>query len=509
MKQTLKQIKEQKDTNTEYSLVLELKQIYRTQDGLNIFTVSDGETSLKLTKYDKNQVPYPNLAEGDIKEFTFKPKIFQNNVQADIFNVVDISSQRIEEFTAAKNSQEENKFKPKDETLLITSKTFQDMKPSMLKAATQIRKAVINKRPIHITHHGDCDGFSAGILLEQSIQQLIQQYHPSEKYLRQYISRNPSKPPYYDMVDATKDIGFFLSNSKRFGVSSPLIIIVDNGSTKQDLQSIQKVQLYGADVMVIDHHDPGAFDEEGKSIICKHTIAHVNPHLVGRTNGLSASMLCYQVAHYVNSDDAPNILTAAAGGVADRCDEEEIQTLISQTKHDREYFWKLAMIVDYEIYMTKMNLQAGGIHTLLSGEEDKRNALIDLYQPLIDEEKKQVIESLKKYVDIQTWGNHKVALVNGEDLTLWGDYFTIGKLAGITYDEFLPSIVIVHTPSMMVFRAQQESEFNVNILLSNLKEHITYARINGGGHAVAGSIKFLAAAKKDILEFIKQSVESK
>ena len=70
-------------------------------------------------------------------------------------------------------------YAPKDETLLIDAPSFEAMKPSMLKAAGVIRQAVIEKRPIHITHHSDCDGFIAGLLLEKSIIDLIKKYHPT------------------------------------------------------------------------------------------------------------------------------------------------------------------------------------------------------------------------------------------------------------------------------------------------------------------------------------------
>lgn len=503
----LKQIKQNNEADKEYSLVLLVKEIYRTTDGLNIFTVSDDDTTFKLTIFTPGKAAYEHVVKGDIKEFTFKTKIFQGALQGDLKNVIDVNSELVEKFNNQLNDKNKDKYAPVDSSLLITTKSFEDMKPSMIKASSVIRQAVIEKRPIHITHHADCDGFSAGILLEKSIMDLIKQTHPHERYIRQYISRNPSKPPYYDLPDATKDIGFFIGNTNRFGVVSPLIIIVDNGSTHQDLISIEKVKLYGADVVVIDHHDPGVLDEAGKSLICKHTLAHVNPHLQGYKEGLSASMLCYQVAHFITNNYVPSVFAAAAGGVADRCQSEEINFLIEKSNYDREYLRNLGIVVDYEIFMTKMNLQAGAIYTLLVGEDEKRTKLISLYEPILARESAAVKLSLKKYAQEVQWGKHKVVLVNGEETTLWGDYYSIGKLAGITFDLFEPTLVIVYSNSMMVFRAQQDSGFDVNKLLSHLKETLPHTRISGGGHAVAGSLKFLSAAKKELLDSIQEKLQ--
>ncbi len=504
---TLNEIIKNKTLDKEYSLVLKLKEIFRTPDGLNIFTVTDDQDTFKITKFTPGKQLHERLVVGDIKEFTFKTKLFQGNLQGDLLNIVDINPELVQRFKDQLHESKQSAYAPKQDALLIDTPTFAAMKPSMLAVSGHIRKAVMDKRPIHITHHGDCDGFSAALLLEQSIIGLIKKKHPHERYLRQYISRNPSKPPYYDVMDASKDIGFFLNAIDRFNVVAPLIIIVDNGSTKQDLISIEKVKLYGADVMVIDHHDPGVLDEEGKSVICKHTLAHVNPHLQGRKGGISASMLCYQVASYISDDVTPNAFTAAVGGVTDRCEGEEIEFLIKKTTYDREYLRSAGIMVDYEIYMTKMNLQAGGIYTLLLGEAKKRDALMSLYKPILDEQTLEVKKSLKQYATQHTWGKHKVSVINGDQTTLWADYFTIGKLAGISFDLFDSDIVIVHTNSIMVFRAKEETGFDVNALIVDLKEHISYARISGGGHAVAGSIKFISAGKDEIISYVQQKLE--
>ncbi|RJS73082.1 hypothetical protein CW696_01920 [ANME-2 cluster archaeon] len=38
----------------------------------------------------------------------------------------------------------------------------------------------------------------------------------------------------------------------------PLLVIVDNGSTEEDLPAFKQTSIYGIDVVVVDHHHPDA-----------------------------------------------------------------------------------------------------------------------------------------------------------------------------------------------------------------------------------------------------------
>jgi RecJ-like exonuclease len=310
----------------------------------------------------------------------------------------------------------------------------------------------------------------------------------------------------------TKDISFFKLNQQRAGTAAPLILIVDNGSTDQDLLAIQKASLFGADVIVIDHHDPGAKDSQGQTPICRSTLAHVNPHLVGIDKNLSASMLCYQVAAYVDELNEPSVQLAAVGGIADKCEGNPIDHLVKQSKKSKAFFEELAKCIDYEIYHTKFNHSVGSLYELFDGPQQE--ALMKLYKPLMAQEREQVKHSVLKFQQEETIGAYHVSFLDGEATTLWGDYYSIGKLAAILHQEHTQQsqhITIVYSNNIIVFRVQQSGEhhFDVNELLAQLTEKINYARIDGGGHDVAGSIRFVSAAKEEILDYIKTYIASK
>lgn len=504
---TIQEMKDSQTSNLTYEIKSVVDDIFRTAEGLNIFTITDGIEKLKLTVFVPKTPMYPEIAKGSIARFQFTRRNYEGQLQGNLVNAfADVSNE--DELDVKKQILEQSakRYRPKNEDLLINEESFEKMKPSMMHVATIIRQAVFEKRPIHITHHGDTDGYAAGRLLEHAIVGLINQTQPNLRFIRNFFSRNPSKTPYYDLIDATKDIGFFQDYSQRFDLPPPLIIITDNGSTPQDLASIQKVKLFGADVVVIDHHDPGKLDPAGKSIICKEVLGHVNPHLLGLGKNISASMLAFQVAHFINDGVKPMASLAALGGVADKCTGKEIDFLIKLSTMDKDFLEKLHKYVDYEIYHTKFNQSNGALFTLLEGPLEKQKAMITLYEPILDKATKELQSVVTHYAVKKQEGNFTVFSLDGEGTTFWSDYYSIGKLAAILHAEYESikqgRVTMVYSDSIIVFRVSQDEKksFDVNKLIVYLQEKLPFARISGGGHDVAGSIKFLSIAKKDVLE---------
>ena len=53
------------------------------------------------------------------------------------------------------------------------------------------------------------------------------------------------------------------------------------------------------------------------------------------------------------------------------------------------------------------------------------------------------------------------------------------------------------------FRSSNEiKSFDVNDIIAKLQKEFPYANVSGGGHRVAGSIRFIEAAGEDIHNFV-------
>jgi RecJ-like exonuclease len=123
---------------------------------------------------------------------------------------------------------------------------------------------------------------TAGIAIERAILPLIREVGGTDAGYHFY-RRSPSKAPFYEMVDIVRDICFALDDQARHGQDLPLLVIVDNGSTEEDLPAFKQTAIYGIDVVVVDHHHP---DSAVDQYLCE----HVNPYHVGGDFGVTAGI---------------------------------------------------------------------------------------------------------------------------------------------------------------------------------------------------------------------------
>ena len=125
---------------------------------------------------------------------------------------------------------------------LIKSDNLEKLRPNIIKVANLIKKAVSEKRQVIIRHHDDCDGYTAGLVLEKAIKSIINDHKP------QYLcTRQLSRSPYFDYIDALREANNFMSRYKRV---APLIILTDLGSNNQSLKSIQRLSDFGFDFII-------------------------------------------------------------------------------------------------------------------------------------------------------------------------------------------------------------------------------------------------------------------
>ena len=181
----------------------------------------------------------------------------------------------------------------------------------MREAAQKIRRAILDGRSILLRHHNDADGICSGVAMEKAIVPLVEQVNPSNDAQYYYFKRSPSKAPFYELEDVVKDLSFALEDKERHGQKLPLIVLLDNGSTEEDIVALMQAKIYDVEVVVIDHHSPGDLitKEEKDGEIVGGTVAvdeyvdtHVNPYLVGGDSQLTAGALATEVAHIINPE---------------------------------------------------------------------------------------------------------------------------------------------------------------------------------------------------------------
>ncbi|HPM62439.1 MAG TPA: DHH family phosphoesterase, partial [Methanoregulaceae archaeon] len=376
--------------------------------------------------------------------------------------------------------------------------------------AKVIRKAVFSSQPIIIRHHADADGICSAVAIEQAVTALIRESggdFDADYYL---FKRSPSKAPFYEIEDITRDLDFALKDHARFGQKLPLVLLTDNGSTEEDLPSLKMAQIYEIPIVVVDHHHP---DE----IVDQYLVGHVNPYHVGGDYGITAGMLGTEVARLINPSVEQHIRhLPAIAGAGDRSEAPERKRYyeLIQGGYTEQDCKDIALALDYEQFWLRFNDGRELIKDILNlkGATDRHKKMI----PLLVEGANALIEdqmnACMPHVRHQTLANG--AELFQIDVEIHAHKFTFpppGKTSGEVHDRLCkqyagsPVVTIGFGPDFAVLRSKGVM-MNIPKMVRELRDEIPGGGISGGGHLVVGSIKFVEGMRESVLEGLIEKI---
>lgn len=461
-----------------------VKILRKAKPGPVIFLVTDGTGSvdamIKDSSFNEGDVVF---IEGRVSERAGKLQIEIskiNKADKDFDAILDMHS------------------KPQRDTFSIKSDRFELMKPKFLAIAHRIRKAILDNQPILIRHHNDSDGINSGLALEQACRNYMNKsgINPDHN-----LYRSPSKAPFYEIADAFKDITFGKRLHNVHNQKKPLIIVADNGSTPEDVFAFKTLKSMDFESIVIDHHNP-VIIENGKTSVCPYLSLHLNPYMYGLDSKTSAGMLCYEVARFIDEDfDQP--LMPAIAGISDRCDIPETDEYIKNTNKTREELSRMGVAIDFLAYQMKFDPGKG-----LFEEVYTNPVLVEMINSKVSEGAETQLQSTLPYLRTQEINGVILSWIDLEKYTLRFTYPTPGKVIGMIHDkvsagrENMPAISLGVLSDMIIIRATKPI-LPVQVIIAQLQKDLPEANVDGGGHEMAGTIKFVQAHSHDILERIK------
>ncbi|WP_456321183.1 OB-fold nucleic acid binding domain-containing protein [Palaeococcus sp. (in: euryarchaeotes)] len=496
--------------------------------GPTVFTVSDGTGITWAAAFEAPGVrAYPKIEVGDVVEVIGKVSFHAGEIQIEVSDMARLWGPDAAQVKTKIEEELNRKAQPEDVGFLIDSEILEKLKPKIMEAAFIIRKAIYEGRPILLRHHADTDGYVSGLALESAIIPLLKEVSPDPDAEWHLFKRRPSRAPFYELEDVLKDIIFAVEDSRKFGEELPLIVIVDNGGTSEDIPAYRRLKAYGVPIVVVDHHDPREFVSENRALVDEYVDVHVNPHLVKRGYyELTAGMLATELARFIYPPVEEKIKhLPAIAGTGDRSNApefEQYKRIAKQMKGlTEEDLKKIAEVVDHEAYFWKFMDGKGIIEELLllSGNLKRHRLLVDSIYPEVEEKQEKALRASLPHVK-------SVVLPNGIrfntiDIELFAPKFSYpspGKLGGLIHDHFKekygensPILTLAYGPDFAVIRASDgmgEYNFDLNMIIPKLQELLPAAGIEGGGHSFAGSIKFFEGMRKEVLEeFAKQVVK--
>lgn len=395
--------------------------------------------------------------------------------------------------------------------LFIKSEILEKLKPSMIKAAELIKKSISDSRPIILKHHADCDGYIGAIAIERAISSLLAK--AQRNTIWHYYKRTPVRAPYYDYNDAIKDLTIFLKNIK--DQKPPLLILVDNGSTTEDLFALKKVGQYGLITIVIDHHKPTI--EGKKPIVEDHVDIFINPYSVGGDNSLTAGMIGVELSRFINKTSNIEHLPAIAG-MSDKSKGKEFEQYLEMAKrkgYDKDFIKDIGQCIDFEAFHIGY-MDSGLIEEILFSEIEQQKEYVNLIKDELEKTKKTLLVSIEKYAKIKDIKGIEIVEIDIQETLNIGSFPPPGKAIGICFDYFQqkakkPIFVFGHSNDYITIRSNING-FDLNKMMEELSKKLPFAQLRGGGHELAGTIKFIDAAKQEVydlmIKYLKEKNES-
>lgn len=512
-----KQIKDIDLNSKKISVTGRINRIIQT-GGPTVFVLNDGTGNLSLKGFiGPGERAYPEIEEGDCVSALVNIGEFQGELEGDIAKIKKLDDDHAKLFLERLRNMEKDRARVEPPEFLVENSILDKLKEKFIEAATEIRLAVIQDRPIIVRHHNDADGYSSGFALERAILPLIEKQHGSLKAPWEYFSRAPCQAPFYEIDDSIRDTANSLRNVAKFSNKMPLIIIADNGSSPQDLMAIKQGKIHGADFIVVDHH---GFDED---VISDEVKVHINPFLVEESGSeMSAGMLCTELARFINPKVQNVNQIAAMAGFADRIELSASNTMEKYLKiaekegYSKELLADISTVIDYVSAKVRFMEVREYIEVLFGEPRDKQKQLVSLMAPYIRElDRKGLAIGKASAVQEEIGGITLQSIEIEKAFPGFGFFPKPGRAVGLIHDDYqkeegVKSLITAGIMNTAItLRATDEANFSVHNLLEYLNEKLPNAFVNGGGHKNAGSINFIPAKKEEVVQYMREFISKR
>ncbi|MFU8868824.1 DHH family phosphoesterase [Natronococcus sp.] len=475
--------------------------------GPTIFHVADEQGVVPCAAFEEAGVrAYPRIEVGDVVRVTGMPEHREGAVQIEVDGLSKLEGEDAEEARERLEAALEERAEPHDVEPLIDWPAFEKLRPNLQEVAKLLRRTVLEGRPIRVRHHADGDGMCAAVPVQIALERFIAEVHEDEDAPRHLIKRLPAKAPFYEMEDATRDLNFALEDREKHGQQLPLLLMLDNGSTAEDVPAYETLAHYDIPIVALDHHHPDP-DAVGKLLD-----AHVNPYLHDEDYRITTGMLCVELARMIYPDMTDELRhVPAVAGLADRSKADAMDdylALAAEEGYDEERLKDVSEALDYAAFWLRYNSGDQLIQDLLqvdSDDEERHRELVSFFADRAREEVDEQLEAVMPHVEHEELDNG--AHLYGIDVENYAHRFTYpapGKTTGELHDRKIeetgdPVITVGYGPDFAVLRSDGV-RLDIPNMVSELEDEIPGGGVSGGGHLVVGSIKFVKGKREAVVD---------
>jgi len=325
---------------------------------------------------------YPDIEADDIVQLDGEVRLRRDEIQVETESLVELEG---EAETAVRDRMEEAldaRARPEESDLLGEDAALEAVADDIDDAATVIRRAVLESRPVVVRHDATTDGYVAGAAIERAVLPLVEAEHASADAVYHYFDRRPLEDGVYDMNDATKDVTRMLGDRERHDEKLPLFVFAAAGSTAASLDGLELLDVYGAPRVVLDGRPAdGTVTAETDSLVTteERTAATVAANVAAAVNDEVRDDLVHLPAvSYWDGVPEPYADLAAGGGIDDET-ARDLREAIALEAFYQSYEDKRELIIDllFEKQTGLAAQVAGQFRTKLESELDTATANLD------------------------------------------------------------------------------------------------------------------------------------
>ena len=477
----------------------------RQTSGPTLFQVRDGTGVVPCAAFEAAGVrAFPEVGIDDVVTVTGDVERRDGNLQIEVDDIAPVDEpetvrDRLEEAVAAASE-------PERPELLVEWPAMRTVREDLRAVATRLRRAVLDGRPIRMRHHADGDGMCASVPLEMALRRYVESVHHDPDAARHLLRRLPSKAPFYEMEDVTRDLNHALDDRARHGRRLPLLAMLDNGSTEEDTPAYGTLAEYDLPVVVVDHHHP---DSEA---VAPYVDEHVNPYLHGEDYRLTTGMMCVELARMIDPSvtDAVRHLPAVAG-LCDRSRADAMDdylALANEAGYDEATLDDIGEALDYTAYWLRYDDGSGLVEDVLGLADDRgRHAeLVEFLAECAERDRRRQLDVALSHAEHESLDSGvDLYRIDVERHAHRFTYPAPGKTTGAVHDHMVrehdgdPVITIGYGPDFAVLRSDGV-RLDIPEMVSELVEELPGAGVSGGGHLVVGSIKFVPGRREEVLD---------
>jgi RecJ-like exonuclease len=505
---SIEQLRTGEDVHIEGAVV----QIKQT-GGPTIFHVSDESGIVACAAFEEAGVrAHPDIELDDLVRIGGSVEEHDGAIQIEVDSMTRLTDEMAEAARERRDAALDDRAEPHEVEALVEWPAFDKLRDDLAEVARLLRRTVLEGRPIRVRHHADGDGMCASLPVQLALENYIAEVHTDPDAPRHLFKRLPSKAPFYEMEDVTRDLNFALEGQARHGQKLPFLLMLDNGSTEEDVPAYQNLAHYDMPIAVVDHHHP---DPDAVNHLLD---AHVNPYLYDEDYRITTGMMCVELARMIDpsvTDELRHV--PAVAGLSDRSKAEAMSEFVDLAEaegYDRESLLDMGEALDYAAHWLRYSDGESFVNDVLNvgcDDEERHHELVEFLSTRAERDVQRQLEAVESHVDHERLesGAHLYRI----DLDSFAHRFTYpapGKTTGKLHDNKVtetgdPVITIGYGPDFAVLRSDGV-RLDIPQMVAELNEEVVGGGVNGGGHLVVGSIKFVKGMREEVIDSLVEKM---